>query len=98
MNIILGSLLQCRYSSFIPIIKIEQNRTSESISVSQEAYIDKMMSQFHLEDSKTHTTPIDPNIQLTKDQCSSTDDEKVTMSKIPYREAIGSLMWAAVAT
>ena len=27
-----------------------------------------------------------------------TDDEKVAMSKIPYREAIGSLMWAAVAT
>ena len=45
-----------------------------------------------------HTTPIDPNIQSTKDHCSSTDDEKVAMSKIPYREAIGSLMWAAVAT
>ena len=79
-------------------LKIEQNRTSKSISFSQEAYIDKMMSQFHLENLKTHTMPIGPNICLTKDQCSSTDDEKVTMSKIPYREAIGSLMWAAVAT
>ena len=57
-----------------------------------------MMSQFHLEDSKTHTTPIDPNIRLTKDQCSYTDNEKVAMSKIPYREAIGLLMWVAVAT
>ena len=79
-------------------LKIKQNRTSKSISFSQEAYTDKMMSQFHLEDSKTHTTPTDHNIQSTKDQCSSTDDEKVAMSKIPYREAIGSLMWAAVAT
>ena len=35
---------------------------------------------------------------MTKDQCSSTDDEKAAMLKIPYREAIGSLMWAAVAT
>ena len=43
-------------------LKIEWNRTSKSISFSQEAYIDKMMSWFHLEDSKTHTTPIDPNI------------------------------------
>ena len=41
---------------------------------------------------------LDPNIQLTKDQCSSTDDEKATMSKIPYREVIRSFMWAAVAT
>ena len=45
-----------------------------------------------------HTTPIDPNIQLSKDQCFSIDKEKVAMSKILYREAIGSLMWAAVAT
>ena len=57
-----------------------------------------MMSRFHLKDSKTHITPLDPNIQLIKDQCSSTDDKKAAMSKIPYREAIGSLMWAAVAT
>ena len=75
-----------------------RDRASRSISFSQEAYIDKMMSRFHLKDSKTHITPLDPKIQLTKDQCSSTDDEKAAMSKIPYREAIGSLMWAAIAT
>ena len=57
-----------------------------------------MLSQFNLKDSKTHITPIDPHICLSKDQCSSTDEEKVAISKIPYREAIGSLMWATVAT
>ena len=46
------------------------------------------MSRFNLQDLKTHITPIDPNIHLSKDQCSSTDDEKVSMSNIPYREAI----------
>ena len=45
-----------------------------------------------------HITPIDPNMHLSKDQCSFTDDEKVAMSNIPYKEAIKSLMWAAVAT
>ena len=79
-------------------LKIEQNRTSKFISFSQEAYIDKILSWFNLEDSKMHITPIDPNIHLSKDQCPSTNDEKIDMSKIPYREAIGSLMWAAVAT
>ena len=43
-------------------------------------------------------TPIDPNIYLFKDQCSSTDKKKIEMSKISYREAVGSLMWATVAT
>ena len=79
-------------------LKINRNRTNKSISFSQEAYIDKILNQFNLQDSKTHITPLDPNTCLTKDQCSSTDKEKAQMSKIPYREAIGSLMWAAVAT
>ena len=43
-------------------LKIEQNRTSKLISFLQEAYIDKILSWFNLEDSKMHTTPIDPNI------------------------------------
>ena len=43
-------------------LKIKWNRTSKSLSFSQEAYIDKMLSWFHLEDSKTYTTPIEPNI------------------------------------
>ena len=42
-------------------LKIKWDRTSKSISFSQEAYIDKTMSWFHLEDSKSHTTPLDPN-------------------------------------
>ena len=74
------------------------NRVSKSISFSQEVYISKILNQFNLQDSKTHITPIDPNIPYSKDQCSSTDEEKATMLKIPYREAIGSLMWPAVAT
>ena len=75
--------------------KIKCNRTTKLISFSQEAYIDKILARFNLQDSKTHITPLDPNTRLTKDQCSSTDEEKAQMSKIPYREAIGSLMWAA---
>ena len=51
-------------------LKIKQNRASKSISFSQEAYIDKILSQFNLEDSKTHTTPIDPNIWLSNNKLS----------------------------
>ena len=76
-------------------LKIKWDRTSKSISFSQEAYIDKILNRCNLQDSKMHITPIDPNICLSKDQCFSTGEEKITMSKIPYREAI---MWAAMAT
>ena len=43
-------------------LKIEQNRATKSISFSQEAYINKILSWLNLEDSKMHTTPIDPDI------------------------------------
>ena len=54
-------------------LKIERNRTKKLISFSQEAYIDKILNRFNLQDSKTHITPLDPNTCLTKDQCSSTE-------------------------
>jgi hypothetical protein len=39
---------------------------------------------------------MDPNIRLTKDDCPTSDDDKAEMKKVPYREAIGALNWAAV--
>ena len=47
--------------------KIGRNRTEKSISFSQEAYIDKILNRFNLQDSKTHITPLDPNMRLTKE-------------------------------
>ena len=37
-------------------------------------------------------------MKLSKDQCPKTYEEKKMMEKVSYRQAIGSLMWAAVAT
>ena len=79
-------------------LKIERDFTDKSISISQETYIDKIVKKFNLQDAKDCATPLDPNIKLSKDQCPDSDEEKKTMAKIPYRQAIGSLMWATVAT
>ena len=42
--------------------------------------------------------PIDPNAHLSKDQSPSTPQQSDDMKKVPYREAIGSLMYAAIGT
>jgi hypothetical protein len=79
-------------------LKIKRDEMEKTISFSQESYIDKIIAHFNLQDSKTHTTPLDPNTILSKDNFPTTENEKQAMEKIPYRQAIGSLMWAAVAT
>ena len=35
---------------------------------------------------------------LTKSQCPKTDSEKKEMEYVPYREAVGSLLWPANGT
>ena len=41
---------------------------------------------------------MDPSIHFSKDQCPKTPEEIADMARIPYREAIGSLIYCAVAT
>jgi Reverse transcriptase (RNA-dependent DNA polymerase) len=79
-------------------LKIKRDWQKKMITISQPAYIEKLLKKFNLEDVKTYVTPLDPAVKLSNYQCPTTERGKQAMSKIPYRQAIGSLMWAAVAT
>ena len=79
-------------------LKIEWDRDKWTLSISQSAYIDKIMCQFNLQEAKTFTSPLDPNIKLSKDQCLITQTEKEEMKKVPSWQTISSLTWTAVAT
>jgi hypothetical protein len=62
------------------------------------SYIDAILSCFSLSDTKPVATPITPGVVLSKADSPSDDTKMVCMSKTPYCEAIGSLMYAAVTT
>jgi hypothetical protein len=79
-------------------IHVERDRASRTISLSQEAYIDSVVGRFNLEDGFKVSTPLDPNVTLTKELGPDNEAEKRRMSKIPYRSAVGSLMYASMAT
>jgi transposase InsO family protein len=79
-------------------IKITRDRDARTISLSQTSYIDNILARFSLSDAKPFATPITPGTVLSKDDSPSDDTEMVRMGKTPYREAIGSLMYASVAT
>ena len=79
-------------------IKVDRDRPSRTISLSQTAYIDSIAKRFNLIDAPPLSMPIDPNALLSKSQSPSTPRQFDDMSNIPYREAIGSLMYAAIGT
>ena len=85
-------------AAYILGIKIYRDRSKRLIGLSQSAYIDKVLKQFNMQDSKRGYLPISHGITLSKSQCPNTKDEREGMSKIPYASAIGSIMYAMLCT
>jgi len=79
-------------------IKITRNRSARTISLSQTSYIDSIISRFKLNDAKPYGTPMVPGAVYSSKDSPSDATEAAKMQKTPYREAVGSLMYAAVAT
>ena len=79
-------------------VKITRDLEARTLSLSQFSYIDLILTRFNFTDLKSLATPMDPSIHFSKDQCPKTPEEVAEMAKIPYREAIGSLIYCAVAT
>ncbi len=79
-------------------IEITRNRSTRTISLSQTAYIDAITSHFNLDNARTVSMPMDPGITLSIAQCPNTLPEVNEMKNVPYKAAIGSLMYAALGT
>ena len=79
-------------------IKITRDREARTISLTQTSYIETILDRFSLSDAKPYTTPIVPGATYSRLDSPSDATEVAYMAKVPYREAIGSLMYASVAT
>ena len=79
-------------------IKVTRNRAERTISLSQTAFIDTILHRFSLTDAKPYNSPMIPGFAFTKEHSPNSPEEVTQMQKTPYREAIGSLMYIAVAT
>jgi hypothetical protein len=65
--------------AYILGIKIYRDRSEKLIGLSQDAYIDKILNQFNMQDSKKVVLPMSHNITLSKKQCPSELDEQEIM-------------------
>ena len=64
----------------------------------QERYARDVVKRFNMEGCKFVSTPLELGNQLDSSQQPVSDDEKEEMVNIPYRSAIGSLMYLATCT
>ena len=79
-------------------IKVERDGPTGRIHLSQKRYIEEQLEKFNMKDVKTVTTPIEPNMKITKAMQSTTDDERCKMKNQPYRKLIGGLIYLSNAT
>jgi hypothetical protein len=62
-------------TAYILGIKIYRDRSKRLIGLSQDAYIDKILNRFNMQDSKKGFLPISHVITLSKKQCPLEPDE-----------------------
>ncbi|GJX37979.1 retrotransposon protein, putative, ty1-copia subclass [Tanacetum coccineum] len=85
-------------ASYIPGIKIYQDRSKKLFGLCQSAYIEKILKRFYMENSKRGTIPMQEKLKLSKSEGASTPAEIQRLQNIPYALAVGSIMYVVRCT
>ena len=78
-------------------IEVTHNREERSLALSQQSYLNSIICCFNFNDLKPVSSPMEPNVRLSTSQSPLTGAGYAAMQHIPYQEAVGSLMYAALA-
>eukprot|EP00252_Welwitschia_mirabilis_P018673 TRINITY_DN4156_c0_g1_i5.p1 TRINITY_DN4156_c0_g1~~TRINITY_DN4156_c0_g1_i5.p1 ORF type:complete len:1283 (+),score=262.04 TRINITY_DN4156_c0_g1_i5:125-3973(+) len=79
-------------------MRIERDRKSGKLWLSQSDYIHKVLKRFNMADCSPVSTPLAGHFKLSKEDCPISSWEKKGMMDIPYTSVVGSLMYAMVCT
>jgi len=85
-------------TEFLLGIKVERDRSKRTLHLSQHQYTLDILKRFDFDNCSPVSTPLNPGIKLSKDQCPKTPAEVEAMRSIPYAHAVGSLMYLAIST
>ncbi|KAK8944290.1 hypothetical protein KSP39_PZI008184 [Platanthera zijinensis] len=85
-------------ASFVLGIEIIRDRSHYTLSLSQKAYIERILERFSMLGCKHGDVPVLKDDRLSLSQCPKNDIERERMKDIPYASAVGSLMYAQVCT
>ena len=74
-------------------IKLWQDRKNRMLGLSQVGYIDKVLEQFSMQNSKKGLLPFRHGVPLSDDQRPKTVEEENMIRQIPYASAVRSLLY-----
>ncbi|GKA62173.1 retrotransposon protein, putative, ty1-copia subclass [Tanacetum coccineum] len=81
-------------AAFILGIKIYRDRSKRLIRLGQNAYMDKILKRYRMDNSKRGHIPMQERLDLNKTQGASTPKEVKRMQNVPYASTVGSIMYA----
>ena len=81
-------------ANFILGIKLWQDLKNKMLDLSPAGYIDKVLEQFSMQNSKKGLLPFSHGVPLFDDQRPKIQEEENMMRQVPYALAVGSLMYA----
>ena len=76
-------------------IEVSRDMSNNSFTLSQKEYVKEMLERYGMEGAKPVKTPMARGAQYSTKQGPKDDKEREEMRRIPYRHAIGSLLYAA---
>ena len=79
-------------------MEITRDRRKGTMFLSQKKYLEKVLNTFGMNNCKPVITPFASYFKLSNQQCPKTSEEKQEMSKAPYANAVGCMMYAMVLT
>nr|GEZ10934.1 hypothetical protein [Tanacetum cinerariifolium] len=85
-------------AAYILGIKIIRDRSKRLISLSQSAYLEKILKKFRIEISKKGYTLMMEKPDYRKSQVAKTPSEIQRMQRVPYASIVGSIMYAVRCT
>ena len=85
-------------ANFILGIKLWWDRKNRMLGLSQVGYIDKVLEQFSMQNSKKVLLPFRHGVFLPDDQRPKTLEEENIIRQIPCASVVGSLMYAMLCT
>ena len=85
-------------ASFMLGIQIYRDHSRGILGLSQNSYIDKVLSRFGMSNYAPGATPMAKREKFSLHQCLRNELERKDMERFSYALAIGSLMYAQVCT